>query len=168
MVFDQAVLDKYINQPSRYFVNASSVRCADLWYLRIDNDRGDGKVVVHLGDLANLPTYEEQLHWRSHNIASAAGLSETAFRNQVLAEPANPSRIEYQFRAGYSMLGRLSDQYLGWQLLRPLHQDDTYRLSGVRVPIYNEQKAFDDFVGNLNNVLIDSLNSKHFRSAGAK
>ena len=160
VVFDQAVLDKYLDQPSRYSVNSSSVRCADLWYLRIDNDRDDGKVVVHLGDLANLPTYEEQSHWRSHNIASAAGLSETAFRNQVLAEPANPSRIEYQFRAGYSMLERLSDQYLGWQLLRPLHQDDTYRLSGVRVPIYNEQKAFDDFVGNLHNVLIDSLNSK--------
>ncbi len=94
VVFDQAVLDKYLNQPSKYSANASSVRCADLWYLRIDNDRDDGKVVVHLGDLANLPTYEEQSHWRSHNIASAAGLSETAFRNQVLAEPANPSRIE--------------------------------------------------------------------------
>ena len=160
VVFDQAVLDKYLNQPSRYSVNSSSVRCADLWHLRIDNDRDDGKVVVHLGDLVNLPTYEEQSHWRSHNIVSAAGLSETAFRNQVLAEPANPNRIEYQFRAGYSMLERLSDQYLGWQFLRPLHQDDTYRLSGVRVPIYNEQKAFDDFVGNLHNVLIDSLNSK--------
>ena len=64
VVFDQAVLDKYVNQPSRYSVNASSVRCADLWYLRIDNDRDDGKVVVHLGDLANLPTYEEQSYWR--------------------------------------------------------------------------------------------------------
>ena len=160
VVFDQAVLDRYVNQPSRYFVNASSVRCADLWHLRIDNDRDDGKVVVHLGDLANLPTYEEQSYWRSHNIASDARLSETAFRNQVLAEPANPSRIEYQFRASYSMLGRLCDQYLGWQLLRPLHRDDTYRLSSIRVPIHNEQKAFDDFVGNLHNVLIDSLNSK--------
>ena len=160
VVFDQAVLDKYLNQPSRYSVNSTSVRCADLWYLRIDNDRDDGKVIVHLGDLANLPTYEEQSHWRSHNIASAAGLSETAFRNQVLADPANPSRIEYQFRGSYSMLGRLSDQFLGWQLLRPLHQEDTYRLSRIRVPIYNEQNAFDDFVGNLHNVLIDSLNAK--------
>ena len=159
VVFDQAVLDKYLNQPSRYSVNASSVRCAGLWYLRIDNDRDDGKVVVHLGDLANLPTYEEQSHWRSHNVASDARLSETAFRNRVLAEPANPSRIEYKLRAAYTMVGRLSDQYLGWPLLRPLHQDDMYRLSDVRVPTYNEQKAFDDFVGNLHNVLIDSLNS---------
>ncbi len=160
VVFDQAVLDKYLNQPSRYSVNSFSVRCADLWYLRIDNDRDDGKVVVYLGDLANLPTYEEQSHWRSHNIASDARLSETAFRNQVLAEPSNPSRVEYQFRAGYSTLGRLCSQYLGWQMLLPLHRDDMYRLSGVRVPTHNEQKAFDDFVGNLHNVLIDSLNSK--------
>ena len=160
VVFDQAVLDKYINQPSKYSVDAFSVRCAGLWYLRIDNDREDGKVVVHLGDLANLPTYEEQSYWHSHNIPSDAGLSETAFRNQVLAEPANPGRMEYQFRATYSMLERLCDQHLDWQLLQPLHQDDTYRLSGVRIPIYNEQKAFDDFVGNLHNVLIDSLNSR--------
>ena len=160
VVFDQAVLDKYINQPSRYSVNEHSVRCAGLWHLRLDNDRNDGKVVVHLGDLANLPTYEEQSYWRSYNIASDARLSETAFRSQVLAEPTEPSRIEYQFRVSYSMLGRLCDQYLGWQVLTPLHPDDTYRLSDVRVPAHNEQKAFDDFVGNLHNVLIDSLNSK--------
>ena len=160
VVFDQAVLDKYINQPSRYSVDAYSVRCAGLWHLRLDNDRDDGKVVVHLGDLANLPTYEEQSYWRSYNIASDARLSETAFRSQVLAEPTKPSRIEYQFQASYSTLGRLCDQYLGWQVLIPLHPDDTYRLSDVRVPAHNEQKAFDDFVGNLHNVLIDSLNSK--------
>ena len=160
VVFDQAVLDKYINQPSRYSVDAYSVRCAGLWHLRLDNDRDDGKVVVHLGDLANLPTYEEQSYWRSYNIASVARLSETAFRSQVLAEPTKPSRIEYKFRASYSMLGRLCDQYLGWQVLIPLHQDDTYRLSDVRIPAHNEQKAFDDFVGNLHNVLIDSLDSK--------
>ena len=42
----------------------------------------------------------------------------------------------------------------------PLHEDDIYRVSSVRVPVHDEQKAFDDFVGNLHNVLIDSLNSK--------
>ena len=160
VVFNQAVLDKYTSQPSKYSVDAYSVRCAGLWHLRFDNDRDDGKVVVHLGDLANLPTYEEQSYWRSYNVASDAGLSETAFRSQVLAEPTIPSRIEYRFQAGYSALGRLCDQYLGWQVLIPLHSDDTYRLSDVRVPAHNEQKAFDDFVGNLHNVLIDSLNSK--------
>ena len=160
VVFNQAVLDNYASQPSKYSVDAYSVRCGGLWHLRFDNDRDDGKVVVHLGDLANLPTYEEQSYWRAYNVASDAGLSETAFRSQVLAEPTTPSRIEYRFQAGYSTLGRLCDQYLGWQLLIPLHSDDTYRLSDVRVPANNEQKAFDDFVGNLHNVLIDSLNSK--------
>ena len=131
-----------------------------MWHLRFDNDRDDGKVVVHLGDIANLPTYEEQSCWRSYNSASGAGLSETAFRSQVLAGPTISSLIEYRFQAGYSTMGRLCDQYLGWRVLIPLHSDDAYRLSDVRVPAHNEQKAFDEFVGNLHNVLIDSLNSK--------
>ena len=160
VVFNRSVLDKYISQPSKYSVDAFSVSCANLWYLRLDNDRDAGNVIVHLGDLAKLPSYQEQMHWRSHNIASDGGLSETAFRNRVMAEPANPGRTEYVFQASYSMLRSLSKKYLGWHLLMPLHEDDQYRLSDVRVPAYGEQKAFDDFVGNLHNVLVDSLNSR--------
>ena len=160
VVFSQSVLDKYINQPSKYSVDAFGLRCGGLWYLRMDNDRGDGKVIVYLGDLAGLPTYEEQLHWRSHNILSEAKLSETAFKTQVLAEPAEPGRDEHVFRGSYAKLGQLSLDYLGWHLVIPLHKDDTYRLWTVRVPAHDEQKAFDDFVGNLHNILVDSLNTK--------
>lgn len=160
VVFSESVLDKYIDQPSKYSVDAFRVRCGGLWYLRMDNDRADGKVIVYLGDLAGLPTYEEQSHWRSHNIASGAKFSATAFKTQVLAEPANPGRTEHVFRASYSRVEQSSEQNLGWHLLIPLHEDDMYRLSSVRVPAHDEQKAFDDFVGNLHNVLIDSLNSK--------
>ena len=160
VVFSQSVLDKYISQPSKYSVDAFRLRCGGMWYLRMDNDRADGKVIVYLGDLAGLPTYGEQSHWRSHNIASGAKLSAAAFKTQVLAEPANPSRTEHVFRASYSRVEQSSKQYLGWHLLMPLHEDDIYRVSSVRVPVHDEQKAFDDFVGNLHNVLIDSLNSK--------
>ena len=68
VVFSQSVLDKYISQPSKYAVDAFGLRCGGLWHIRMDNDRDDGKVIVHLGDLAGLPTFEEQSHWRSHNI----------------------------------------------------------------------------------------------------
>lgn len=160
VVFNQSVLDKYISQPSKYSVDAFRLRCGGMWYLRMDNDRTDGKVIVYLGDLAGLPTYEEQSHWRSHNIASDARLSATAFKTQMLAEPANPSRTEHVFRASYSSVEQSSKQHLDWPLLMPLHEDDIYRLWSVRVPAHDEQKAFDDFVGNLHNVLIDSLNTK--------
>ena len=158
VVFNRNVLDKYINQPSKYSVDGYGLRCAGLWYLRMDNDRDDDKVIVLLGDLSHLPTYEEQLHWRAHNIASDARLSNTAFKNQILAEPAGPDRTEHIFQSVYSTLGRLSKSNLGWHLLKPLHKDDEYRLSDVRIPAYDEQKALDDFVGNLHKVVIESLN----------
>ena len=160
VVFNRSVLDKYINQPSKYSVDGHGVKCSGLWYLRMDNDRDDDKVIVWLGDLSHLPTYEEQLHWRTHNIASVARLSETAFKTQILAEWSEPSRTEHVFQRTYLTLGRLSANNLGWQLLKPLHEDDEYRLSDIRVPAYDEQKALDDFVGNLHKVLIESLNSR--------
>ena len=131
-----------------------------LWYLRLDNDRDDDKVIVWLGDLSHLPTYEEQLHWRAHNIASDARLSDTAFKTQILAEWSDPSRTEHVFQKAYLTLEQLSTNKLGWQLLKPLHEDDEYRLSDIGVPAYDEQKALDDFVGNLHKVLIESLNLK--------
>ncbi len=160
VVFNRSVLDKYIDQPSKYSVDGHGVKCAGLWYLRLDNDRDDDKVIVWLGDLSHLPTYEEQLHWRAHNIASDARLSEPAYNTQILAEWSEPSRTEYVFQRTYSTLGHLSTNNLGWQLLKPLHEDDEYRLSDIRVPAYDEQKALDDFVGNLHKVLIESLNSR--------
>ncbi len=160
VVFNRSVLDKYIDQPSKYSVDGHGVKCGGLWYLRIDNDRDDDKVIVWLGDLSDLPTYEEQLHWRAHNIASDARLSETAFKTQILAEWSDPGRTEHVFQKVYLTLIQSSMDNLGWQLLRPLHEDDEYRLSDVRVPAYDEQKALDDFVGNLHKVLIESLNSR--------
>ena len=158
VVFNRSVLDKYIDQPSKYSVDGHGVGCAGLWYLRMDNDRDDDKVIVWLGDLSHLPTYEEQLHWRAHNIASDARLSDTAFKTQILAEWSELNRTEHVFQKAYLTLEQLSTNNLGWQLLRPLHEDDEYRLADIRIPAYNEQKALDDFVGNLHKVVIESLN----------
>lgn len=160
VVFSPSVLDKYISQPSKYSVDAFQLRCGGLWRLRMDNDRVDGKVIVYLGDLAGLPTDQEQAHWRAHNIVADAKLSATAFKTQVLAEPADPSRAEHVFRASYTRLEQFSKEQLGWHLLMPLHEGDAYRLASIRVPAHDEQRSFDDFVGNLHNVLIESLNSK--------
>ena len=160
VVFSQSVLDKYISQPSKYSVDAFGLRCGGLWHIRMDNDRDDGKVIVHLGRSGRIANIRRAIAWRSHNILSEARLSETAFKTQVLAEPTDPGRTEHVFRASYSTVEQSSKQHLGWQLLVPLHKDDTYRLSSVRVPAHAEQKAFDDFVGNLHTVLVDSLNSK--------
>ncbi len=77
--FDKKVLDKYYGQPSKYSVEDSYLRCASLWGLQMDNHHNN-KVCVWLGDLGRDLPYQEQLHWRSHNIPPEGGVSKTYFK----------------------------------------------------------------------------------------
>ena len=69
--FRKQVLDKYYNEPSKYTIEDSSISCASLWSMKIDNHDPD-KVCVLLRELPSLP-YKEQLHWRVHNIQPEGG-----------------------------------------------------------------------------------------------
>ena len=64
--FSREVLAKYYQEPSRYQVRDSSLRCLNLWILPIDITE-EGLIQVWLGDLGRIP-YKEQLHWRQFNV----------------------------------------------------------------------------------------------------
>jgi hypothetical protein len=58
--FRKQVLDKYYQQPSKYSVEDSLLRCGSLWGMYLDNHHHD-KVCAWLGDLGRDLSYEEQL-----------------------------------------------------------------------------------------------------------
>lgn len=157
--FRKAVLDKYYQKPGKYSVEDSILRCAYLWSMTMDNHHDD-RVVAWLGDLGRDLPYEEQLHWRSHNIAPAGGPSETFIRRQLLAEFAKSNRPEHLFPQRYVKLKDLCGKVLGWPLLLPLTAEDAHHFRSIRVPSSDEQKDFDDLVQSLTKVLIDSLNER--------
>ncbi|MGB2222322.1 hypothetical protein [Neptunomonas sp.] len=157
--FKKEVLDKYYGKPSKYAVSDSSLSCASLWGLQIDNHH-DGKVCVWLGDLGRDLPYEEQLHWRSYNIAPSGGISETYYKRQVMAQFTDSDRLEHIFKSKYSELQQVSTEKLGWNLLLPLNDEDIHHFECLRIPSTNEQRDFDDLVLGLTKVLIDSLNEK--------
>jgi len=157
--FKKEVLDKYYGKPSKYSVNDSSLSCASLWGLQIDNHH-DGKVCVWLGDLGRDLPYEEQLHWRSYNIAPSGGVSETYYKRQIMAQFIDSDRLEHVFKSKYSELQKISSDNIGWKLLLPLNDEDIYHFECLRIPSTNEQRDFDDLVLGLTKVLIDSLNEK--------
>ena len=64
--FTREVLGKYYQEPSRYQVRDSSLKCLSLWHLPIDITEEE-LVQVWLGDLGRIP-YKEQLHWRQFNV----------------------------------------------------------------------------------------------------
>lgn len=157
--FRKAVLDKYYQQPERFSVGDGEVRRAGLWVMTIDNHHSD-RVCAWLGDLGQDLSYEEQLYWKSHNIAPSGTVSETFFRRQLLAQFTDSSRPEHQFHLAYGDLLEESQKKLGWQILIPLAEGDRHFLAALRVPSSDDQKQFDELVLALTKVLIDSLNER--------
>ena len=159
--FRKRVLDKYYNEPSRYTVGDSMLKCASLWSMKIDNHSPD-KVIVLLGDFHSLP-YTEQQYWLAHNIPPEGGVSPTFWRRNFKGEWANSDQPEHLFKQRYEHLRKESEKYLGWQLLRPLAPLDKHHLKGLRVPSTDEQRDFDALVLSLTKILIDSLNQKELK-----
>lgn len=157
--FKKEVLDKYYGRPSKYSVSDSSLSCASLWGLQIDNHHDD-KVCVWLGDLGRALPYEEQLHWRSYNVAPSGGVSETYYKRQIMAQFTDSDRLEHVFKYKYSELQKVSSDNIGWTLLLPLNDEDIHHFECLRIPSTNEQRDFDDLILGLTKVLIDSLNEK--------
>ena len=158
--FSKQVLDRYYHEPNKYTVKDSSVETSG-WSMKIDNHASD-KVRVTFRDLCHLP-YTEQLHWRVHNIPPEGGVSETSSRRNVQGEWANSDQPDLLFKQHYELLRRACDEGLGWQLLKPLGSGDEYRLQRIRVPATDEQSQFDDLVGDLQTVLIESLDVKSLK-----
>lgn len=155
--FKKDVLEKYYQQPSKYSVEDSILRCGSLWSLEIDNHH-DEKICVWLGDIGTSLSYQEQMYWRSYNIPPQGKISETYFKRQILAEFTASDRLEHQFVSQYGKLMEDCNQHLGWQILLPLADGDQHHLKCLRIPSSNEQKDFDELVLGLTKILIDSIN----------
>ncbi|RKU22123.1 hypothetical protein C6500_04900 [Candidatus Poribacteria bacterium] len=155
--FRKQVLDRYYNEPNKYNVKDSRVECG-MWGMKIDNHNSD-KVCVMLRDLGSLP-YTEQLHWKSHNIPPEGGVSETFYRRMVKGERANSNQPDILFKQSYEQLQKACDEYLDWQLLKPLSSGDEYRLRRLRIPTVDEESHFKDLVLDLANLLIERLNER--------
>jgi hypothetical protein len=155
--FRKEVLDKYYQQPSKYKIDDAILWCGGLWCLQFDNHHDD-KVCAWLGDLGRDLPYEEQLHWRSYNIAPAGGMSKTFFSRQVLCQFTDSDRPEHEFDSLYQKVGAACDEAIGWRILLPLAQEDMHHLQAIRIPSNEEQKDFDDLILALTKILVDSLN----------
>ena len=156
--FRKQVLDRYYNEPNKYTVKDSRVECG-MWGLKIDNHDPD-KVCVFLDELGVSLPYEEQLHWRAHNILPEGGISRTVYERMVEGKRASSDQPDILFKQSYEQLQKACDECLGWQLLKPLSSGDEYRFQRLRVPVNDEQCHFDDLVQDLQTILIESIDVK--------
>lgn len=157
--FKKQVLDKYYQQASKYRVADATLWCGTLWCMYLDNHHDD-KVCAWLGDLGRDLPYEEQLHWRSYNIAPIGGMSKTFVNRQLMCVATDSERPEHVFHQRYQDLAEACTEKLGWRMLLPLASEDEHHFQCLRVPSTDEQKDFDELVQSLTKLLVDSLNEK--------
>lgn len=157
--FDKRVLDKYYHDTEAYTVWPMSLVCNNTWTLPMDSYHAD-KVTVLLPYLDDLP-YEEQLHWRAHNIPPNGGVSEEYYEIYIKSSAYdNPEQPKHWFREAYYRLRSKCYEYLGWQLLLPPHPDEEHYIANLTVPAPDEQRDFDALITSLCTLCIDSLNVK--------
>jgi hypothetical protein len=160
--FRKTVLDKYYNQPSKFRVEDGYLHCGSLWGLEIDNHHLD-KVCVYLGDLGYL-AYQEQLHWKSHNISPSGKVSNVFFSRSILGEFTNSNQPDHLFKRLYGTLADTCSKCLGWQILLPLSLEDSHHLTSMRILATENQRDFDELILALTKILVDSLNEKQLNS----
>lgn len=161
--FRREVLDKYYSEHDRYSVSDGQLKCLGLWSCRIDNDL-DSHVVVWLGDLGRDLPYEERLHWRQFNVPPEGGVSKTYYRRNILAEFADAEAPDLVFRREYSDLMTEWAEIHGWPLFRTPTVGDDHLLKTIHAPVTNSQGEFDEQIGRLTKLLVDSLNERELKA----
>ena len=158
--FDRAVLEKYIRQSERYTVEPGILRCGSLWSIYIDNEHPN-YVSAYLGDLGrDLPTVEEQHHWRGYNRIINARLSKAKVDRDFNVKFSNSEAVDVVFKSKFQYVNEESKKHLGWTFFKDLKDDDAYNFTTLRIPLRESQEEFDELVLHLIKVLIDSLNEE--------
>lgn len=155
--FRKEVLNKYYSQPEKYTVSDGYLSCGAVWGLYIDNNHPDA-VMVFLGDLGHL-SQTEQMYWRGFNLPSGK-MSRVAFKRSILGQFTDPQTADLYFKQRFTIFNEYWKRKFGWELFRPLTGKDEYAFKILRVPLTNDIREFDEQIGTLTKVFVDSLNEK--------
>ena len=156
--FKKEVLDKYYNNPSRYYVTGWRVS-SDFFSLKIDNHHDD-YVAVFLIELRMLP-HKEQVHWKQYNISPKEGISHAYYKTMIEGSWVEHSGTpDLFFKEKYSGFNKKWTKKFGWPLYKPLSDEDSHNFIALHIPTNNNIKAFCEQILALVKITIDSLNEK--------
>lgn len=157
--FKREILQKYLSHPELYNVRDGYLECKYLWRIEIDNHH-ENIISAYLGDLGRDLPESEYLYWKSYNIVSDEGISETTFKRDFLCIAAESNMIEHVFKEHFIQMNDFWNTKFGWPLFLPLAGDDQYNFDLLRTPLTESQEEFDGLVLSLVKVIIESLNEK--------
>lgn len=156
--FKREVLDKYYNKPSVFQVDGFDLK-APAYSMRIDNNHMD-HISIFLKDLRILP-YNEQLHWKHHNIVppEKGALSEPFFTVMIEGSWAKTvGRPDNYFKQEYLSFNKAWEKKMGWPFYLPLKGTDSNYFTSLHIPSTDNIKTFTEQILALAKLTIDSLN----------
>ena len=118
--------------------------------------------MVFLGDLGRDLPLSEARYWRSFNIAPQDKVSDTLIRRAFLGQLTDPQSVDLRFARAYATTNSAWETKYGWPLFLELHEGDEHVLAKLHIPLQDTQAEFDEQIGYLAKLLVDSLNEAKF------
>jgi hypothetical protein len=161
--FSREVLGRYVEEPSRYEVTATRLRCLDLWGIDISTNTA-GLIEVYLGDLGrDLPT-DEWPHWLGHNVAPEGEMAEDRFRRDILNQPWPSKDLPRRVRAARSFVASAARSAFGAEIWRDLTEPESTAFARLHGPTSAEPSALNAPVLTMTKALIDSIDPRPLRA----
>ncbi|MCT9622246.1 MULTISPECIES: hypothetical protein [unclassified Curtobacterium] len=161
--FDQRVLNKYRDEPSKYEVTATRLSCLGLWSLGLGTGT-EGSIQVYLGDLGRDLPWQERAHWKSYNVPPRGTMDESRFRRDFLAEWAGgPTTLE-ELRANLESLRQTALERLSTPVIRELDSHDRLNFERLTPPGTDERHELVLPVITLTKALVDAIDVKGLRT----
>ena len=157
--FSRDVLRPYYDQPDKYTVDESSVRCGQLWSFRV-RGAAPGNLFSNLGDFGEELPEAERVRWAGFNVAPGFPSITDPLRSELANHPLARRGIDHEFVRRYRALSDAWGQSFGWTLFTAPEGDDIHLLSRVRVPLDDGAAEFEEQLSVLARLLVDSLNEK--------
>lgn len=162
--FDPKVLTRYLEEPTRYSVSSTSIRCLGIWSIAIGKNEV-GQIEVYLGDLGRDLPNSERPHWLAHNQAPEGRMSESRFRRDFLAQFASDGDPVDRVRSALSKASNESLGAFGKSLWRPLKEPLANEWETLHRPVVDEPSAIYKPVLTITKATIDQLDLPVLRKA---
>jgi hypothetical protein len=164
--FNPKVLQRYYDAPNRYTVQFTEpglglVRYLDKWVLPIGRNN-DGLIVIWLGDLAKQGlSYEEMVHWRTHNVRPSGGMAEDFWNAQMECKVSSDASTEDRILTARARLERAFKQR-GKPVFEPLKGPDRHLKKRVRTPLSDDHWELTEILQTLDRLFVEYLNAELF------
>lgn len=165
--FNRRVLSEYQNDSEKYDITNRYIECKGIWSLRYSLSDDKSQVIVYIGDLSNLPEYEQK-RWKSFNEEPKSKISEHVYTTDFLGEwdKVIDPLIEMK-----KCLSNFPSFYIGeneYKLWEEKNKGNIRTLDNLQYIKYPTKESWELEIKKLHQILIEGFNKKNISKLSKK